>query len=61
MTDIDAALVQQILDIPEREREPDVQHHRQADHLGRRFEIAKRGAFCHSGTLFGRPARFKPF
>src|SRR6056297_1950152 len=31
VADLDAALVQQILDVPEREREPDVHHYRQAD------------------------------
>ena len=41
MTDIDAALVQQIFNIPKRKREPDVQHYRQADNLTARFKIAK--------------------
>ena len=35
VADINAALEQQILHIPEAEGEPDVHHHRPADHLGR--------------------------
>jgi len=34
VADIDAALEQQILDVPQAEREPHVHHHHQADHLG---------------------------
>jgi len=41
MTDIDAAFVQQILDVAKRQREPSVHHHRQADDLAARFEITK--------------------
>jgi hypothetical protein len=58
MADIDAPFVQEILDIPERKREPDVEHHRQADHFGTGFEIAERAAYCHSATLLSCPARF---
>lgn len=41
VTDIDAALVHHILDVAERRREPDVQHHREADDLRARLEIAE--------------------
>ncbi len=34
MADIDASLVQQIFDISQRMRKPDVQHHSKADDLG---------------------------
>ena len=34
MADIDAALKQQIFDLPQRERIADVEHDREADHLG---------------------------
>ena len=34
MTDIDAAFVEQILDVPERQRKANIQHHRQAYELG---------------------------
>ena len=41
MADIDAALVQQILEIAKGQRETDGQHRRQADNFAARFEIAK--------------------
>ncbi len=47
MAHVDAALVQQILDVPKGEREPDVEHHRQADDLRARLEVAEWAAFCH--------------
>ena len=59
MADIDATFVQKILDIPERKREPDVQHNSQTDNLGARLEVAKRRAFGHGQTLENRPARLK--
>ena len=34
MRDIDAAFVQQTFNVAQREREADVQHHREADDLG---------------------------
>ena len=57
MADVDAALVQQILDIPEREREPNIHHYRQADDLGARLELTKRAWCVHPRTL--RPAGHK--
>ncbi|WP_233342237.1 hypothetical protein [Maricaulis salignorans] len=39
MRDIDPALVEQILDVSQRERKPDIHHHRKADDLGRSLEI----------------------
>ena len=60
MTDVDAALVQQILDIAERQREPDVHHYRQADDLRARLEIAEGGAFGHTETLPGPLPGLKP-
>ncbi len=41
MADADAALVQQILDVAQWRREPDLHHYRQADDLGGRLEITK--------------------
>ena len=42
VADRDAAFfVQQVLDVPQGERVPDVEHHGQLDDLGRGFEIAK--------------------
>ncbi len=60
MTDIDAAFVQQIFDIAKRQRETDVQHHRQADNLTARFEIAEWIRLGHLQTLQIRSARLKP-
>jgi hypothetical protein len=47
--DIDAALMQQILDVSQREREADVHHHSKADDLGRSLEIFER--ITHPGKL----------
>ena len=57
MADLDAPLVQEILDIAQRQREADVEHHRQTDDLGAGLEVAKRRAFGHALRLAGRPAR----
>ena len=47
MRDIDAPLVQQILDIPPRKRVPDIHHYREADDLRRRLEVAKYACVRH--------------
>ncbi|WP_235862354.1 hypothetical protein [Roseovarius litorisediminis] len=59
MADIDAAFVEQIFHIAKRERKPHIQHHRQADNLTARFEIAKWIRFGHLHTLQIRRARLK--
>jgi len=45
MANVDAALEQQVLDIPERQWEPHIRHHQEADHLGRGCEVAERAAW----------------
>lgn len=40
--DIDPPLMEQVLDVPKRERKADVHHHGQADDLGRSLEIFER-------------------
>ncbi len=55
MADFDPALMQQILHIPKRQQEPDIQHHRKVDDLGTRLEIAERVEFCHNWTLRDQP------
>ena len=45
---LDATLAQKIPDIPERQREPDLEHHCQADDLRAGREVPKGGAFGHS-------------
>ena len=57
VTDVDAALVQQVLDVAKRQREPNGHHHRQADDLRTGLEKAKRRALGHDRKLRGRPAR----
>ena len=42
MADIDPTLMEQVFDIPKRERKSDIHHYRKLDDLGRRIEIAKR-------------------
>ena len=57
MADIDAALMQQILDVAERQREMDSQHHRQADDFRATLKAFERVRFGHVQTLRGHPAR----
>ncbi len=42
MANIDAAIVQKVLDLTERKREADVHHHDRSDHLRRAVEPSKR-------------------
>ena len=61
VADLNPALVQQVLDVAQRKRKPDVHHYRQADDLGRGFEIAKGAGFAHHARLGHRPASLKNF
>jgi len=56
MTDFDPALMQQILHIPERQGEPDVQHFSKANDVGTGLEILKWAMFCHAEKLNRHPA-----
>jgi hypothetical protein len=58
MRDINAALVEQVLDVPKRERKPDVHHHRKADDLGRSLEIFER--ITDPGKLGNRARALNP-
>src|SRR6056297_3130124 len=60
VADVDAPFMEQILDVAKRQREPDVQHHRQADDLWARLEIAEGAAFGHLRTLASALTRLKP-
>lgn len=51
MANLDTALTEQVFDFPERQRESDVEHDRQADDLGRCFEVAEGEALGHPQTL----------
>jgi len=57
VADLNAALMQQVLDVAQRQRKPDVHRDRQADDLGTGFEAFERGRFGHAPTLRGHPAR----
>ena len=47
MADLDAALVQEVLDVAQRERVSDIEHHGQADDLGAGLEVPEGGALGH--------------
>jgi hypothetical protein len=47
---VDAAFMEQVVDIPKRGREPDVQHHRQADDLGGGLEVPEGAGFGGSNN-----------
>jgi hypothetical protein len=57
---LDTALVQEVFNIPERKREPDVQHHRQADDLRARLEPLEGAGLGHRRRLVGPLPRLKP-
>lgn len=50
MTDIDAAFVHKILDVPQREGEPHVNHHREASDFTAGLQVFERVAFRHPRT-----------
>jgi hypothetical protein len=60
MAHFDATLVKQILDVSQRQRKPDVQHHRQADDLRAGLEGLEGIAFRHPETLSSPLPRSKP-
>ena len=41
----------QVLHVPQRERKPDVKHHRRTDDLGAGLEVLERVALCHAGRV----------
>jgi len=49
VTDVEAPLEENILDLPQRQRIADIHHHREADHLGRAVEITE--WIAHRRTL----------
>ncbi len=49
MRDVDAALMQQVFDVPQRKRVAEVHHHRQANDLRRSLEVPKNAGVAHSG------------
>ena len=59
VADVDAAFVQKILNIPQRERKTHIHHHNQADDLWARFKVPGWRAFSHVAKLRNHPARLK--
>ena len=58
VADIDTALEQQVLDLAQRQRVPDIHYHREEDDFGRTIEITE-GVF-HPSKLRNSPYRLKP-
>jgi hypothetical protein len=59
MANVNAAFMQKIFNIPQRERKPHIHHNGKADDLGASLETTKSGTFCHPTTISARPARLK--
>ena len=58
VADTDTALEQQVLDLAQRQRVPNIHHHREADDFGRTIEITE--LVFHRRRLWNRPYRLKP-
>ena len=61
MTYLDAAFVQEVLDVAQRERVTDIEHHRQADDFGTSLEGPEGGALGHLTRLGGKVSPLKEF
>src|SRR5690606_41997206 len=48
MTDVDTPFMEKVFDVAKRKGKSDIHHHRQADDLRRRLEIAEGIICCHS-------------
>jgi hypothetical protein len=57
MANLNAALVQQILDVSERKWKASIHHDGQADDLRAVVKVLERIAFAHAETLRNHPAR----
>ncbi len=51
--------MKEVLYVAERQREANVEHHRQADDLGACLEVTEREAFANAKRLARCPARLK--
>ena len=60
MSNVDAALVQQVLDVPQRQRIPDVHHHREVDDFRRGLEVAENAGVADADRLAALPVSGKP-
>ncbi len=61
MADLDPAFVQQVPDVPQRQREVNIQHHCQANDLGAGLEITEGAGSGHVARLMPALPRSKPF
>jgi hypothetical protein len=59
MADLNPAFVKQILNVAQRQQEPDIQHYRQADDLRARLEVPESGVFVQPEKLTNRHDRLK--
>jgi hypothetical protein len=59
VADIDASFMKKILDLPQRQRIPDIQCHREADNLGLRVKITE--CIFHPQRLTAATVSLKPF
>jgi hypothetical protein len=59
MANINPPLMKEIFNITKRQRKPNIEHHRKADHLWARFEVPKRRALDHTKTLATDPTLLK--
>ena len=59
VTDVDAALVQEIFDIPQRKEKSNVKHHCQTDDFRAGLEVLEWRALCHPRRLGRCAARLK--
>jgi hypothetical protein len=61
VADVDAALMQQVLDVSERKWKANVHHDRQANDLRAAVKVLEGVRFAHAGTLRGHPARLNQY
>ena len=61
MADLDAPLMQEVLNVAQRERVADVEHHCQADDFGAGLEVPEGGVLGHFTRLGGKVIPLKEF
>jgi hypothetical protein len=61
MTDLDDALMQEVLDVAQRERVTDLEHNRQANDFGARLDLPEGGTLGHLTRPDGKVSPLKEF
>ena len=61
MADLDAALLEEVLDVAQGQREPDIHHDSQSDYFRTGLEVSEWVDFCHVTTLGDRQPPRKNF